>query len=672
MEMNSKDLLQMENEKIEIGKYLMECYRVNTLIIGSGAASLNAALSLHIMQQEDIIIATSEWGGGTSNNAGSDKQTFYKLSLSGEIPDSVHDMARDLFNGKCMHGDIALCEAQGSVRAFINLVLLGVPFPYDKYGSYAGYRTDNDQRSRATSAGPYTSRMMCSVLGSEVMKRGIRILGRHQVISLLTDNDKSCVYGALAINLEEKDPLKSFVLFNAVNIVMGTGGPGGIYEASVYPESQTGSTGMAFKAGAPGQNLTESQFGIASVKVKWNLSGSYQQVIPRYYSTRNDGKDEQEFLNAEFEDYTSLTRAIFRKGYEWPFDPEKINNYGSSLIDLLVFRETNEKNRRVWIDYRRNPSWAGNGSFKPEKLQKEVYDYLLKSDAIRQTPVERLAAMNKPALDLFRDKGIDLANEPVEIAVCAQHNNGGLKGNIWWESDLKHLFPVGEVNGSHGVKRPGGSALNAGQVGSFRTAEYISRKYNYPPPENIDFISSVGESLSSELELATNWLLAGSRKDTVRSYMQEIKNRMSSVAGIIRRRDKIRRAVDEASDLLKRIPSLAGAGTVKELAECFHLLNHSLTHYVYLSAILKYIMEGGRSRGSYLVVNEGFPEIISGSLKNPEICNYRRKVEKNILEVVCRNNITEYKIIPVRKIPEQDLWFEKVWKDYLNDKLTES
>jgi hypothetical protein len=47
---------------------------------------------------------------------------------------------------------------------------------------------------------------------------------------------------------------------------------------------------------------------------------------------------------------------------------------------------------------------------------------------------------------------------------AAQQRRPG--GNHWWESvNLKHLFPVGEVNGSHGVYRPGGSALNSGQVG---------------------------------------------------------------------------------------------------------------------------------------------------------------------------------------------------------------
>ena len=48
------------------------------------------------------------------------------------------------------------------------------------------------------------------------------------------------------------------------------------------------------------QNLTESQYGLASVKFRWNLSGTYQQVLPRYYSTAADGSDEREFLSDYF------------------------------------------------------------------------------------------------------------------------------------------------------------------------------------------------------------------------------------------------------------------------------------------------------------------------------------------------------------------------------------
>jgi len=38
--------------------------------------------------------------------------------------------------------------------------------------------------------------------------------------------------------------------------------------------------------------------------------------------------------------------------------------------------------------------------------------------------------MNQPAIDLFKDHGIDITKEPLEIAVCSQHNNGGLAGTF--------------------------------------------------------------------------------------------------------------------------------------------------------------------------------------------------------------------------------------------------
>jgi succinate dehydrogenase/fumarate reductase flavoprotein subunit len=658
----------MESEEIVTGNFKIEYYRVNTLIIGSGAASLNAAVSLHSMGQEDILIATSQWGGGTSNNAGSDKQTYYKLSLSGNEPDSVAQMARDLFDGKCMHGDIALCEAQGSVQSFINLVNLGVRFPHDKYGSWAGYMTDHDSHSRATSVGPYTSRRMFEALGKEVKRRNIPVLDHHHIVALLTDKTGTKVIGALAINTGENDFTKAFVLFNSTNVILGTGGPAGIYEKSVYPLSQSGSIGMAFMAGATGQNLTESQFGIASVKFRWNLSGSFQQAIPRYISTDNQGKDEREFLNDFFPDLKTLTKAIFLKGYQWPFDPRKIDFYGSSLIDLLVHREINDKGRSVFIDFTRNPSWLNGESFDPGDLDPEVENFLKKSDALRSTPLERLYSINSPAIALYKEHGIDLGKELLEVAVCAQHNNGGLKANIWWESDLKHLFPVGEVNGSHGVYRPGGAALNSGQTGSLRAAQYISKRYNNLPMEDREFLSEIKNVTENKLILAARWMESGNSAGN-KKYLSEIRKRMTESGGIIRDKTKVEDATAEAADLLSWLPEKIGADSVTELADTFLLMDHCIAHYIYLSAIKAYIEKGGRSRGSYIIADYGKhgEAITAESVKKPELCKWDRDVEHKILEVGLKAGTVIISLTVVRVVPEQDLWFEKVWKEYIED-----
>lgn len=65
---------------------------------------------------------------GTSRNTGSDKQTYYKLTLSGKDPDSVENMAEDLFAGQCVDGDQALCEAALSARCFLPLQNWGFLF----------------------------------------------------------------------------------------------------------------------------------------------------------------------------------------------------------------------------------------------------------------------------------------------------------------------------------------------------------------------------------------------------------------------------------------------------------------------------------------------------------------------------------------------------------------
>ena len=137
---------------------IKEIISCNTCVVGSGAAGYNAADRLWQYGQKDILLISESINAGTSRNTGSDKQTYYKLTLSSDTPDSVYEMANTLFDGKCVDGDIALCEAALSVPSFLRLVELGVPFPVNRYGEYIGYKTDHDPRNRATSVGPYTSK----------------------------------------------------------------------------------------------------------------------------------------------------------------------------------------------------------------------------------------------------------------------------------------------------------------------------------------------------------------------------------------------------------------------------------------------------------------------------------------------------------------------------------
>ncbi|MGD2294348.1 MAG: FAD-binding protein [Candidatus Aminicenantes bacterium] len=667
----------MKKTVIEIGGLTLPCRSLNTLVIGSGAASLNAAVRLFELGQKDIAIATDCWGAGTSNNAGSDKQTYYKLSLSGDRMDSPYRMAEDLFSGGSMHGDIALCEAQNSAQAFYHLVDLGVPFPHNRYGGFPGYKTDHDPLGRGTSAGPLTSHLMFEALSEDVRQKSIEVFDQHEIIALLTQTrgEEKHVIGAVALDKTELESERfGLVVFNAVNVVLGTGGPAGIYRTSVYPESQLGSHGLALAAGAAANNLTESQYGLASVKFRWNLSGTYQQVIPRYVSTDLRGRGKREFLNDFFPDMGKLATAVFLKGYQWPFDPRKVWNYGSSLIDILVYQETVIKGRRVFLDFTANPS-GGNGlaDFSFDLLEEEAYQYLERSNALFGTPVERLKVMNQPAVDLYKNHGIDLEREYLEIAVCAQHNNGGLRGNIWWESNIRHLFPVGEVNGTHGVYRPGGSALNSGQVGSLRAALYISRRYNNPAPGEDQFISAALKQIKDQLERVKKISGSLSADDAfLQSTRAEIQDRMSSVGAHIRDPEKVKEAKEEAWLLYNRLHREMKISSVQKLPEALKNLDLCLIHAFFLDAIAEYLAQGGKSRGSYLVRDkEGrkpCPEL--GEKWRFSLNEEHAYVDSKILEVQMDEEGEIHKQwVDIRPIPHEETWFENVWNTFLRDEI---
>ena len=626
---------------------------VHTLVIGSGAAGLNAAVQLRAGGIEDVLIVSEGLQMGTSINTGSDKQTYYKLSMCGDDSDAPRLLAETFFAGGGMHGDLALVEASLSARGFINLVNLGVPFPRDAYGQFIGYKTDHDPRQRATSIGPYTSRQMCRSLIARVQQLGIPVREDRNAVKLLVTGQGKARRAAGAVLITPEGTLE---LVGAENVVFAVGGPGGLYKTAVYPSVHTGAIGLALLEGAKAQGLPESQYGMASIKFRWNVSGTFMQVVPRFISTAADGaSDEREFLPDYFDSPGEMNSNVFLKGYQWPFDSRKVLG-GSSIVDILVYIETVLKGRRVFLDFRRNPD-----GFKFEDLSEEALEYLTRSDALLDTPIARLRKMNPGAIQLYADHDIDIVTESLEIAVCAQHNNGGLAGNHWWESaNIRHLFPVGEVNGSHGVYRPGGSALNSGQVGSFRAAEFITNRYaQWQVPEEI--VKSTAAAAAGDV-LAWMDKCAGA-KASWQDERDEFQKRMSRAGAHIRKEDELKKAVAEAWQQVERL-SAAGCSYAEaaEAAEALRNRQLCFAHAVYLEAVLFAVTSGTGSRGSAMVVHPD-GERVHDKLDDtwrilPENTDFRDKVQETL---PLPGGGVQNDWAPRRPLPESELWFETAW-----------
>ncbi|MEF2670090.1 MAG: FAD-binding protein [Gemmiger sp.] len=642
----------MENDIFRAGNYTAKVVRCNTAIVGSGAAGFNAADRLWQLGQHDIVLVTENRVGGTSRNTGSDKQTYYKLTLSGGDPDSVREMADTLFAGRCVDGDIALCEAALSTQCFLKLVELGVPFPRNRYGEYIGYKTDHDPRRRATSVGPYTSKQMTECLEAAVQAKGVSMLDKTQVIKILTDGGTVC--GLLCLNVTAQDAADRFTLIRCKNVIWATGGPAGMYADSVYPFSQYGATGLALEAGAKGKNLTEWQYGLASVAPRWNVSGTYMQVLPRVFSTAADGSDEREFLMDFFTDAHDMLSKLFLKGYQWPFDVRKVAD-GSSIIDILVYLETC-KGRKVYLDYRTNPA---DGEFSYDALLSEAREYLELAGACFGTPIERLAHMNQPAIDFYRDKGVDLYTQPLEIALCAQHNNGGIGIDCWWQTDVKGLFAVGEAAASHGVYRPGGTALNAGQVGSTRAAQYIAARCQGDASAGFDAAAS-----AALVEMGTLADACRAERGNVRDLWQHAAAEMSRCGAAIRDPAQIRAYGKQVEAQLAGFAQTVKAGSRTELAMVYRLRDMLLSQRAYLTAMADYTAHGGKSRGSALYTD------LTGGVKPfaqlPDTFTFALDETEAplIQELWFEDGICKTDWRAPRPIPEDDDFFENVWRSY--------
>lgn len=618
----------------------------DAIVIGSGAAGFNAANRIKEMSKLSVAIVTEDVNCGTSRNTGSDKQTYYKLSLSGDSSDSVRQMAEDLFACGSTDGDTALCEAALSVRSFLNLCELGVAFPTNRYGEYIGYKTDHDPRARATSAGPLTSKFMTEALEKRAKELNVEILSGYLAVEIL--KDKKGVAGLLCIKSESGE----LVGIKCPNIIIATGGPGGIYHDSVYPKCHTGSTGLALKAGAKAQNLTEWQFGLASVDPRWNVSGTYMQVLPRFISVDGNGA-EHEFLLDFFQDPYEALSQVFLKGYQWPFDSKKVLN-GSSVIDLLVYKECKIKNRRVYLDYTKNPFGLDKIDF--ECLAPEAYEYLKKAQALFGTPIERLKKMNQPAIDLYKSKGCNIETEYLEIALCAQHCNGGLAVDLWWQTSVPGLFAVGECAGTHGVARPGGSALNSGQVGSLRAAQYICAH----PRSHGDFDAVFKSAFERHGRILKSVL---SKDDNIDGLISLAQEQMSASAGAIRVPSLLKSASDAVRRSLMSIEKDVRINSAARLYKFYKLYDILLSQQAVIACYSDFSVKMNVTRGSALYytqdgeLRDGLDEFFRFSQDNGETDSLIQEAEFKNGEFICswRN---------VRPIPDNDDFFENVWRSY--------
>ncbi|HEY1783441.1 MAG TPA: FAD-binding protein [Roseiarcus sp.] len=652
-------------ETVAARGFAIPVHRSEALVLGSGAAGLRAAVEMK-RGGLDVLIVTQSAFGGTSACSGSDKQTLHTANTAGR-GDDYRAMAEALGAGGAMNDDAAYIEAVGSPRALASLQFMGLPIPQDRLGGVLRYQTDHDEAGRATSCGPRTSRLMVQALAREAIRLNVPAFNQTTAVQLLVEPgaDPRCA-GVVAMAPRRRtdgNPL-GLVVFLSGATVIATGGPGELYRDSVYPRHCFGSLGLALEAGLEAVNLTESQFGIGTSRdnFPWNLSGTYVQAMPYIFSRDTRGQ-ERNFLGDTYRTTQELASNVFRKGYQWPFHATRMLDFGSSLVDLAIINET-RAGRKVFMDFNRNPrAVPGDADFDLDRLDPDVRAYLASAGALLRKPVDRLRKMNPLSIELYRRYKYDIARDPLEFAVLNQHMNGGLAVDGWGATSLEGCYAVGEAAGTHGVTRPGGAALNAGQVLGMRCAEHaVARKTLVPralAPSLIE--GAVGRILD---------VLKPDGSIAAKSIRNEVQARMSDHAGVFCNGADVNAALAAARALNAAIRRDGVAySSAAEAVRAMQWRQIALLSEAVLTVLALYIAQGGGSRGARAICapdGDRAPETRTGAVEGARFVSERAADRAEQIHVRFDSETFVCEARPIRRRKREDKpFFERDWPDFL-------
>jgi succinate dehydrogenase / fumarate reductase flavoprotein subunit len=521
---------------------------------------------------------------------------------------------------------------------------------------------------RATSCGPRTSRLMVQVLAKEAIRLNVPTFNHTTGVRLLIQRGASArCAGVVAMSPKRRtdDNPMGLVVFLSEVVVIATGGPGELYRDSVYPRHCFGSLGLAMEAGLEAVNLTESQFGISTSRddFPWNLSGTYVQAMP-YIFSRDSRGNERNFLADTYRTTQELASNVFRKGYQWPFHATRMLDFGSSLVDVAIIKEK-RAGRKVFLDFNRNPlPVPGDADFDLERLDSDVRAYLGNAGALQNKPLDRLRKMNPLSIELYKRYKYDITRDPLEFAVNNQHMNGGLAVDAWGATSLDGCYAIGEAAGTHGVTRPGGAALNAGQVLGTRCAEHAAARRKTPVPKAPER-GLIDEAVGGALDV-----LKADSPLTVQSIRKDVQDRMSDHAGVLCNATDVNKALAASRALNQTIrqQGIAYSGAPEAL-KALQWRQTALLSEAVLTALAFYIARGGGSRGARAIcASEGdrVPEARIGKLEDVRFVSERTEDRAEQIHVRFDVGVFVCEARPVRRLNRDDKpFFERDWPDFL-------
>ena len=385
----------------------------DVLIIGSGGAGSRAAIEVDDAGLKPLIVSKglSFRSGCTGMAEGGYNAVFKTVDKDDSIEAHMHDTLK----GGSYLNDEKLVEilVNESPKRLIDLENYGALFDRQESGEIDQRPFGGQSFRRTCYQGDRTGAELLNALKEEIIRRDIECIEEVMITSLVCEGTQ--VIGACGFDLKDS----SLIYFQAKSTILASGGAGQLYPVTSNTFQKNGDGyAIAFKAGA---NLIDME------QVQFHPTGMIKPKTKRGILVTEAVRAEGGILmNKDGERFMSK------------YAPEKMELATRDVVARSIYQEIIEgrgtEDGGVYLDI----SHLDN-DYIDEKLETMVMQ--------------------------FENVGVDIKNEPIEVAPTAHHFMGGLKIDTDASTSLENLFGAGEVcGGVHGANRLGGNALADTQV----------------------------------------------------------------------------------------------------------------------------------------------------------------------------------------------------------------